>query len=1046
MFAPIRRFTTSVLCLLLSSALAPPFAVAQTTTDATAQATFAGTVTDTAGRPLARVDVRIVGPSTYTTTTDDAGRFSLVVAPAVYALTFARAGFSNYDAGTQAVIAGETRTLAVSLADSTLTSLRTIGRTSTRSIRPSLNTATSSVSVLPAHVILERQSPDLAQIATELPGITQQRGGSSPNSNFVIRGALNEANTAVDGHIIRAGNFGALLTTYIPAQSFGSIEVTKGPGQFGPTYGDSVFGTINLRTPDFAPGSFGDVTQGYESQLGGPYSSYLLNTNLLNDRLSLIAQYVADGVNRPGHGSTGFAAVSSSAPTPVVAFGSDFSTGILQRSELLKARYKLSDATSLTAAFFGVQGLVQPQGGSYARNLGSATVYPCSTVAGPGVLTAAAQSAATGLALCDQYSAYNPPAYQDLALAGAPLTQFGSLNPSSLILDNEPQFEAEFHTTIGKDTLLVRPAYTLINRTIDGAQEASVAGISSYRDPAKVPLVGTGSFYLVTNPTNCASEFTAPNPGKGTGAFGPCFQGSNPRPYVTAANPCSALNPCYAAVTTRDTAGRLNFSTPYNQTQVDRDRDLQLTYQKQLGPHSLQFGYDYNVDENSNLSGDPSSLILRSTTARILPDPTGFQTIGNTLVSSPKSIQRRNDFQLTALLQLGSKLQLAVGDYYTNAKLGFGTPDPVLFAQVANAIANKDPRFNTAQFGFDPNAYLSSSTGYSMREIDVHHNDPQIGFTFAATRDISVRLSGGSSTFIPYAGQVGGRPRFSANTTSSSPYPTENFPNPNLKPETTVGYDFGADIRYPNGIFSFDLFNNTIHDKLATNNRLVAPNAAPIPLPPIALASGPQFISVNQTINAPVERTYGLELSLDGTRQDGFGYRFSGTLERAYYDLLPPDFYLGQQTTIINGAQIPNDAPYAQLYGELNYHQRNGLALVGGLQYTGANNQTLGPAYTIAFASLLVPVAAQRAFLQVSIDNLFNYTTLDRGGALNNGGIPQVQYGSATQTGAPTFSTRTTNLQFVEPRTVRLQLSTHIGRGTGSSTVGAPYGTNTTDR
>ncbi len=1038
MLVPLRRYTAFVLCFLLAMTFALAFASAQPAASATLQAALAGTVTDSAGKPLPRTDVRIVGPSTYATTTDDAGRFSVAVAPGVYDLTFAHTGYSAFDAGTQAVIAGETRTLSVSLTDSTLTSLRTIGRTTTRSIRPSLNSATSSVSVLPSHVITERQTPDLAQLATELPGITQQRGGQSPNSNFVIRGALNEANTAVDGHIIRAGNFGALLTTYIPAQSFGSIETTKGPGQFGPTSGDSVFGTINFRTPDFAPGSFGDVTEGYETTFGSAYSSYLLNTNLLGDRLSLIAQYIADGVDRPGHGTVGFASTNSNAATPIVAYGTDFSTGLLQRSELLKARYKFSEATSLTAAFFGVQGLVQPQGGSYARNLGSATIFPCLTAKGPGVQTPV-QSAAAGLPVCDKFSAYNPPAYQSLANAGTPVTLFGSLNPSSTILDNEPQFEAELRTSIGKDTLLIRPAFTLINRTIDGANEASVAGATQYAPP-KGSIVAPGAFYLVTDPAHCGTTFVAPDPASGAGAFGPCFQGPNTAAFTSVNNPCSAANPCYAAVTTLDAAGRNNFSTSYNQTQVDKDRDIQLTYLKPVGPHSLQFGYDYNSDDNSNFSGDPSSLLLKTSAARILPDPTGFQTVGNTLISYPRSIQRRNDFQLSALLQLGNNVQLALGDYYTNARLGFGIVDPALFAQVAAAIANKDPRFNRAVGGTNPNNYISEATGYVPREIAVHHNDPQLGLTIAATRDISLRLSGGSSTFVPYAGQVGGRPRLTTNTTSSSPYPTETFPNPNLKPETTVGYDVGADIRYPNGIFSFDLFDNTIHDKLTSFNTLVAPNAAPIALPPTVLAASPQFVSVSQTFNAPVQRTYGLELNLDGTREAGFGYRFTGTFERAYYDLLPPSFYLGQQTTIINGAQIPNDAPYSQLYGELSFHQSNGFALLGGLQYTGANNQTLGPAYTIGFATLRLPVAERRAFLQFSIDNLFNYTTVGLGGSLNNGGIPQVQYGSQTQTDAPTFTTRTANLQFVEPRTFRVQLSTHVGRGVGSSTIGVPYG------
>ncbi len=1029
-----RAFATALLLVatLGSNAIAAPVAtrVAQSAPSATASATLAGVVTDTAGKPLANATVRAQGPATYTTTTDNDGKFSIAVVPGVYDLAFSRTGFSELDS-TQPVLAGETRSVTVSLSDATLTSLRTIGRITTRGIRPAINAATSSVSVLPAHVITERQTPDLAQIATELPGITQQRGGQSPNSNFVIRGALQEANTAVDGHIIRSGNFGALLTTYIPAQTFGSIEATKGPGQFGPTSGDSVFGTINFRTPDFAPGTFADVTQGYEAQFGTPYSNYLINANLLNDKLSLLGSFVTDGTGRPGEGTVGFASTSGGSPTPLVRFGSDFSSALGQRSETLKARYKFSEATSLTAAFLGVQGSVRPQGGAYARYLGQAQVYPCVTPAGtPGVLTPA-QAADAGLGVCDQYSAYNAPSLAGLALPG-PIDQFGSLNPSSLINDNEPQFEGEFRTSIGDGTLLLRPAFTLVSRTIDGAGEANVPGITTFGGSKGV---APGSYYLVTNPSNCSATFVAPNPAANAGAFGPCFQGNNASPFVTPNNPCSLATPCYAAVTTLDTAGRSNFGTPFNQTQVDKDRDIQLTYTKPLGPHTIELGYDYNSDDNSNASGDPSAQLLAVSQAPIVTNPAAFQTVGNTNITYPRSIQRRNDFQFSALLQLGDKLQLALGDYYTNARLGYSIVNPALFASVASGIAAKDPRFNTAAFGTNPNAYISAATGYLDQTLFVHHNDPQVGLTFRPLRDVALRASVGSSTFVPYANQVSGSLSLSTQTTSASPYPSERIPNANLQYETTVAYDLGADIRYPNGIFSADLFDNTIHNKITSYSQLVAPTNAPIPLPASALALNPQFVSVNKNFNAPVQRSYGLELNLDGTREVGFGYRFTGTFERAYFDLLPTSFYLGQRTNIINGAQIPNLAPYSQAYGELNFHAANGFSFFGGLQYTGANNQTLGQAYTLGVAGLRLPVGGGFS-LQTSIDNVFNYTTAPFGGSINNGGIPQVIYGSTSQTGAPGFATQTTNLQFVQPRTVRVQLSVHVGKGSGPTSIG----------
>ena len=298
---------------------------------------------------------------------------------------------------------------------------------------------------------------------------------------------------------------------------------------------------------------------------------------------------------------------------------------------------------------------------------------------------------------------------------------------------------------------------------------------------------------------------------------------------------------------------------------------------------------------------------------------------------------------------------------------------------------------------------------------------------------MSVRLSGGSSTFVPYSNQVSGKPRISLQTTSSSPYPSETFPNANLLPETTVGYDLGADIRYPNGLFSFDVFHNTVHNKQTGFNQLFVPGSEPIPTG-LTTATTP-FISVNETFNAPIQRSYGLELNLDGTREAGFGYRLTSTFQRNFYDQLPAGFYRGQNTTLINGAQIYNQAPFSQAYGELNFHNPSGFEVLGGLQYTGANNQTLGPAYTIGLVSLRAPVVTNRVFIQGTIDNLFNYTPVGLGGVLGNAGFPQVQFGSSTQLGTPGFSTRTANLQFVEPRTIRLQLSTHVGTGSGPTSI-----------
>jgi len=1067
----IARFITSVCAFSLLPLGAPAQTAPATAGAAASPAVVTGVITDSAGHPQGDVTVRITGASTQSLTTDANGAYSATLAPGLYDIVFSKSGFASADTGDLVIIAGERRTLGLSLSDLTLTSLRTISRTTTRGIRPGVNTSTAGVSVLPSHVLTDRETPDLALLGTELPGITQQRGGSSPNSNFVIRGALQEANAAVDGHIIRAGNFGALLTTYIPAQTFGSLEVTKGPGQFGPTAGDSVFGTINFRTPDFAPGNFGDVTEGIEATLNAPYSTYLFNGNFLpKDRLSLVAQYVTVGTKRPGDGTPGFKATNNLG-TPLIAFGTDFSSEILQRSEVLKARYKISDATSLSVGFIGVQGTVIPQGGAYASNLGTATLYPCTVNTGtanvPGVLFAGSDpSGSTTTPLCDQNSAYGNPRYASQQNNFQPTTLFNSLNPSSLILDNEPQFEAEFRTTIGKDTLLVRPAFTLINRTIDGALESNVAGLSSpggntfgFGSVPNAPKgVASGNFYQVTAPGHCGTQFAYPNPavaGPNGSAFGPCFQGTNAAPFTTASNPCSPATPCYAPITVTDAAGRTRFSTPFNQTQVDRDRDFQVLYNKVFGKNqenSVNFGYDYNSDDNSNISGDPSGFLLPVSPTALVANPFTTQTVGNVSTSYPPSRLHRNDFSISAVFQPRENLQVQVGDNFTQANLSFGVVDPNLVAGAqalvipstgpcpfANGYANPVPL--AAGTTVAPCAgdsfvnHISAQSGYVQRAIVVHHNDPQIGVAYRITHDIQLRASGGSSTFVPYSGLVGGKPNLNTQTTATNPYVSESFPNANLVPETTVAYDLGGDIRLPSTILSLDLFDNTIHNKLVPNNRLVTQANAPFPISITNSLGG--MVNVNQTINAPLERTYGLEFSFDGTQTHGFGYRFTGTFQRDYYDQIANSFYAVAQSNLINGQQIPNDAPFSQLYGELNYHDLRGLVFLAGLQYYGSNNQTLGPAYTDTLVSARTPLVAGRVYLQGTVDNLFNTGGTQYGGALQGAGFATLRYGAASP-GAPlTYTSSPSNFQFIQPRTFRIQLSTHVGTGAGSSSITA---------
>lgn len=121
----------------------------------------------------------------------------------------------------------------------------------------------------------------------------------------------------------------------------------------------------------------------------------------------------------------------------------------------------------------------------------------------------------------------------------------------------------------------------------------------------------------------------------------------------------------------------------------------------------------------------------------------------------------------------------------------------------------------------------------------------------------------------------------------------------------------------------------------------------------------------------------------------------------------------------------------------MNYHDLRGLVFLAGLQYYGSNNQTLGPAYTDTLVSARTPLVAGRVYLQGTVDNLFNTGGTQYGGALQGAGFATLRYGAASP-GAPlTYTSSPSNFQFIQPRTFRIQLSTHVGTGAGSSSITA---------
>ncbi|HTJ27758.1 MAG TPA: hypothetical protein VMA36_16500, partial [Candidatus Limnocylindria bacterium] len=770
---------------------------------------------------------------------------------------------------------------------------------------------------------------------------------------FAVRGGFYETRVEIDGHSLSPGSFGNWNANYANPYTFSSVEVVRGPGVFSPNAGESAFGTINLRTPDVPSRPLASALMGIDGY-GDGYSSFMAGGPLDRaGRLSVLAMRNVTGYTGPDQNVL---AARPNATNTLLNYVGNFSSPFLVQSEVAKARYRFSDATTLTLGFVGLQGQYAPQGGAYGALQGSIAVPPCQP----------------NPSNCGLFSTYNSPDARSLIGQRVDLWAFSS---RSTLINNQPLFEGELRTTIGNGTLLLRPYVSTLSRYIDGSQRPTQPGFS-------------GSWYLVNNGANCQASGVAPNAAAGTPAKGPCFQNSGTVP-VASPTVCTTATPCYTPSTVVANDGATGFAAPFAQLEVDRLRGTTLTYLLNAGPNVYALSFDERSDDTMSYGGDTTPL-----------PPGTPATLANTAQSILPTISRNRDASIASDIALSERLHLNSNLYLTRWQLDYQFENPALFAAL-NRNAPIDLVHDTKA---------------------TSHIDPQLGFVLRASDALALRLSGGSAITVPFASQVSGFPGVDFPNGSNNFTGTVTIRNPNLRPETTVAYDLGADLRLRDGaILSGDLFDNTIHDVFITAK-------VPYTGPPIA-GGGTYFQST--TINGPLQRSYGLELGLARTPLVGFGYRGNLTLQRAFYDQLPQSLYASQQLPIVNGKQLdgtPVVIPYASAYGELQYATRRGALLALGAHYVGANNAYFGPARVIADATLSVPAGRARGALQLSVDNLFNADNgTDLGQGIANAGFAQVTYGAPKAGAAPVYGSIATSLQTIPPRLFRLQYAFRLG-------------------
>lgn len=1005
--------------------------------------TISGHIVDQRGAPLANAQVAVVGGGiTATATTDAEGAFSVSVPPGIYTITVNKGGFRTEESDNIAVSAGSSFKADVTMTETNLQSLQVIGRTSTAfgANRSPFNISESSVSQLPNILIPARQNNNLTDTIATLPGVFAQRTFSAtPNTSFVVRGGQFQTRVTIDGHPISSGISGQWNTNYANAAIFQNAEVVKGPGLNGSIAGESAFGTVNLRTRDFAPGNTSGIQIGGDNYQGGFYHAFA-NMNFFNNKLGVIVEKVYTGFNGPWHnkfydrtGSTSPITAGAGAVPNIVGldqFQGDFSNNYSLQAELAKIRYRFSESTSVTLEYLGLQGQYYPQGGSYATYNGQMTLQACQNTNAGGTAFVAFQPS---LATCTSQSRFTPP--YSFGIVGQTVPTY-TWFPSSYIQNNEPQFSAEIRTTLRNDTLLFRPYTHLINRFISGVFENQYPG-------------NGGAWYAVTNAANCQVKTVIPTqagyPAGMTGAAGPCFTtasgpaspayiGADTTGFVGATTPvaptCSPVAPftCFTTVTAQQSNGSFGYGTPFSQPEIDRLNGYTFSWIHPMGPHVLNFSVDYRKDFSASFSGDQTAaapgcnFVIGSVTGANVNDSTGtpfqptctaaqftgpyagFNLLPRSSINVPPTVSQYLDFALTGTFQLGSKLRFVLGNYFEQYKLNAQIEDPAVLAAFA-------ARGRSAAA---PVALITANQSYN-------HYDPHAGFEYRYSPQLTLRAVAGSSVTQPYPALVSGFGSITIPNAAQHNY-TNAVPNFNLKPETTVAYNGGFDYRFGDGtVLSVDAFHNTTHNVFITNNTTIPAVTG------ITTFSDTQFLQTN-TINGPLQRTMGLEGAVYNTPRVGFGYYISATLQRAYYDQLPSSLYLANTTPTtgnfnITGAQIFG-FPFFKSYSSVFYTGKAGDTYSFGMDWEGQNNSTLGPPYVIFDASAKYPIWHNKIFAQLSAQNLF-YTSTQTlmGRNLASQGFFQPTAVLNPATGAVTLSQAATSIQALPPPVIRFSLS-----------------------
>ncbi|HEY9084736.1 MAG TPA: TonB-dependent receptor [Candidatus Tyrphobacter sp.] len=436
-------------------ALAGPSVVAQTSASVT------GTVNDTTGAPIVGAAVMMTGPMSYSTTTDNHGRFSISnVTPGVYTISVSKAGYSQAVQNDIALVPGQAQTLTVSMAAISFSSLRTIAHVSIAG-RGTINQSPASIDVIASQNFTDQAQPQVTRVLSQVPGL--QISFPSNSANAAAPGAITipnirdatsyETASLIDGHYISVGQYGDNVTTFLNTYMFSSFEVIKGPGAESPVVNNAIGGTLNAHTKDPTLTPTPDFQAGFDNH-GGTFANFGFS-DTIDNRLGFVVDIATDdnpsAINGtevyydPSGGGYLGGALNSNASATQVGHTFSFLTNqfpllaccyrlqgyLNQAAQLIKAQYHFSSATRLTVSYLGSQSTSD-------QNANTSDYINGNFVPGGG---------------------YTGP------LAPGPI-QVANIFPGTFSgeFNNEPIFQAEISTTLGNDSFVARYYHVSIER------------------------------------------------------------------------------------------------------------------------------------------------------------------------------------------------------------------------------------------------------------------------------------------------------------------------------------------------------------------------------------------------------------------------------------------------------------------------------------------------------------------------------------------------------------------------------------------------------